>query len=173
LKLHLEALKNKREQIDLLITNVQNTINATERNAIMNNNEKFLGFKQDLINENEKNYGKEIREKYGNENINASYDKMMGLSAEQYNEIQLLTDLINSSLKTAFEQGDPSSEAAQKVCSLHKKWLGYFWNHYSSEAHQNLVENYVNDPRFRKYYDKIAIGCVEFLRDAMLIFLKN
>ena len=31
----------------------------------MSNKEKFQGFKQKLVEENEKKYGQEIREKYG------------------------------------------------------------------------------------------------------------
>jgi len=29
---------------------------------------------------------------------------------------------------------------------------------------------YVDDPPFRKYYDAIAVGCAEFLRDAIKIY---
>jgi len=48
-------------------------------------------------------------------------------------------------------------ELAQKVCALHKEWLEYFWNHYSKEAHLGLAQTYVDDPRFKKYYDAIAV----------------
>ncbi len=95
---------------------------------------------------------------------------MMGLTVEQYEKVQELSRQINDSLKTAFEQGDPSSELAQKVCALHKEWLGYFWDHYSKKAHLGLAQTYVDDPRFRKYYDAIAVGCAEFLRNAIKIY---
>jgi hypothetical protein len=53
---------------------------------------------------------------------------------------------------------------------LHKEWLGYFWDHYSKEAHLGLAQTYVEDPRFGKYYDAVAVGCAEFLRDAIMIY---
>ena len=80
---------------------------------------------------------------------------------------------INDSLKLAFEQGDPSSELAQKVCAMHKEWLEYSWNHYSKQAHLGLAQMYVADPRFKKYYDDIAEGCAEFLRDALTIYCRE
>lgn len=167
---HLSALKAKKEQIELLISNVEKTIAASKGEITMSDKEKFEGFKQKMLDENEKQYGKEIREKFGDVIVDASNAKIMGLTAEQYEKVQELSYQINDSLKTAFEQGDPSSALAQKVCALHKEWLGYFWNHYSKEAHLGLAQTYVDDPRFRKYYDAIAVGCAEFLRDAIKIY---
>ncbi len=167
---HLSALKVKKEQIELLITNVENTIASSKGEITMSNKEKFEGFKQKILDENEKQYGKEIREKFGNAIVDASNAKMMGLTAEQYEEVQKLSNQINDTLKMAFEQGDPSSKLAQKVCVLHKEWLGHFWDHYSKKAHLGLAQGYVDDPRFRKYYDAVATGCAEFLRDAIKIY---
>jgi TipAS antibiotic-recognition domain. len=170
---HLSALKAKREQIELLITNVEKTIAASKGEITMSDKEKFEGFKKNLIAENEKEYGKEIREKFGDAIIDGSNAKMMGLTAEQYEETQKLSEEIKSLLKTAFEQGDPSSEFAQKVCTLHKKWLGFYWTNYSKEAHWGLAQSYVDDPRFKKYYDDIAVGCAEFLRNALQIYCEQ
>lgn len=167
---HLSALKAKKEQIELLIANVEKTIAASKGEIVMMDKEKFEGFKREMLDENEKQYGKEIREKYGDDIVDTSNAKMMGLTVEQYERAQELSRQINDSLKVAFEQGDPSSQLAQKVCALHKEWLGYYWNQYSKEAHLGLAQTYVDDPRFRKYYDDIAVGCAEFLRDAIRIY---
>ena len=169
---HLSALKAKQEQIELLITTVEKSIAASKGAITMSDKEKFEGFKKKLIAENEKEYGEEIREKFGDTVIDGCNAKMMGLTAAQYKETQELSGEINSLLKTAFEQGDPSSELAQKVCALHEKWLGFYWTHYSKEMHWGLAQSYVDDPRFKKYYDDIAVGCAEFLRDALQIYCK-
>ncbi|WOC33696.1 MULTISPECIES: TipAS antibiotic-recognition domain-containing protein [Caproicibacterium] len=97
---------------------------------------------------------------------------MIKLTNAQYEDMQKLSQQINSALKTAFEQGDPSSELAQQVCTWHKEWLGYYWNHYSKEAHLGLAQAYVADPRFEKYYDDIKQGCAEFLFEALKIYCK-
>jgi len=167
---HLSALKAKRGHIDLLIANVEKTIAAAKGDATMNDQEKFAGFKRTMLEENEQQYGGEIRAKYGDAAVDASNAKWMGLTLEQYDEVQALSRCLNALLKSAFEQGDPSSEPAQTVCGLHKQWLGYFWTHYSKEAHLGLAQTYVDDPRFRSHYDDIAPGCAEFLRDALRIY---
>ena len=172
LESHLTELLAKRKQLDLLIANVEKTIKASKGEIIMSDQEKFEGFIQKLVDDNEWKYGKEVRAKYGDEVVNNSNAKIMGMSKEQYAEMEMLTGELNETLKAAFEQGDPSSELAQKACELHKKWLCYSWSDYSKEAHKGITQMYVNDPRFSAYYDKIAVGCAAFLRDAVLIYCK-
>ena len=169
---HLSALLAKRKQLDLLIANVEKTIKAVKGEIIMSDQEKFEGFIKELVDENERQYGKEARAKYGDEAVDRSNAKIMGMSKEGYAELEKLTVELNETLKAAFEQGDPASELAQKACELHKKWLCYFWDDYSKEAHIGLAQMYVDDPRFTEYYDKIAVGCAAFLRDAILIYCK-
>jgi hypothetical protein len=41
---------------------------------------------------------------------------------------------------------------------------------YSPQAHKALGEMYVADERFTAYYDKIAVGATEFLRDALNVY---
>ena len=136
----------------------------------MTDEEKFEGFKEKLISDNEQKYGKEIREKYGDEAVGRSNAKLKNMTKEQYGELEALTQELNNTLKAAFEQGDPGGELAQKACALHKKWLSFYWDHYSKEAHMGVAQMYVDDPRFTAYYDAIAPGCAVFLRDAVRIF---
>ena len=72
---HREKLLEKREQLDVLIANVNKTIAVTEGRMNMSDKEKFEGFKKKMIDDNEKKYGKEIREKYGEEAVNNSNAK--------------------------------------------------------------------------------------------------
>jgi len=169
---HLSSLRAKRKQLDMLIANVEKTIKAVKREIVVSDQEKFEGFIQNMIDENERQYGEEARTKFGNESVDRSNAKLKGMTKGQYEELEKLTAELNETLKAAFEQGDPASELAQKACELHKKWLCYFWDSYSKEAHIGLAQMYIDDPRFTAYYDKIAVGCAAFLRDALLIYCR-
>lgn len=173
LKEHHEKLLDKREQINSLIANVEKTIAMEEGILIMKDKEKFDGFKKNLIDENEAKYGKEIREKYGDDTVNESNRKMMNLSREDYDKVEALGNLVLSTLKEAYATGDPASELGQKTAELHKEWLCYFWKEYSKEAHVGVANMYVDDERFTAYYDKEQPGGAKFLRDAILIFTQN
>ncbi|WP_044642826.1 MerR family transcriptional regulator [Risungbinella massiliensis] len=169
LKEHREQLLNKRKQLDLLIHNVEKTIALSEGRIVMTDKEKFEGFKQQMIEENESKYGKEIREKYGEEMINKSNEKLKNMTEEKYDEVTRLANEVMDTLAEAFAVGDPAGEIAQKVADLHKQWLTYYWSEYSKEAHAGLAQMYVDDERFKAYYEKQP-GMTEFLRDAIYIY---
>jgi DNA-binding transcriptional MerR regulator len=170
LREHREKLLEKREQLDLLIANVDKTIALTEGRITMSNKEKFEGFKKKMVEDNEKKYGKEIREKYGKESVEASNAKVMNMTEEQYQEVTALAEQIHTTLAEAFKTGDPAGELAQKAAHLHKQWLTYYWKEYSKEAHAGLAQMYVDDDRFTSYYDKEQPGTAVFLRDAIYIY---
>lgn len=170
LREHKKKLYEKREQIDILIKNIEKTIAASEGSIIMSDNEKFEGFKQKLIDENEEKYGKEIRAKYGKESVEKSNQKIKNMTAEQNDKISVLAEDIKKTLAEAFKTGDPSGGLAQRAVQMHKEWLCFYWDKYSKEAHAALGQMYTDDERFKKYYDDICPGCAEFLRDAILIY---
>lgn len=170
LKEHRRRLLDKRKQLDLLIENVEKSIALTEGRITMMDKEKFEGFKQAMIDENERKYGKEIREKYGEEVVNQSNEKLKNMTQEEYQEMKRLADEVTATLAEAVKTGDPASELAQKAVALHKKWLLYYWSEYSKEAHAGLAQMYVDDERFKAYYDQTQPGTAEFFRDAILIY---
>lgn len=170
LKEHYENLLEKRKQLDLLIANVEKSIASAEGRIKMSHKEKFEGFKQKMIDDNEKKYGKEVRAKYGDQVMDKSNTKVKNMTEIQYNEATGIEEEVNKVLAEAFKTGDPASELAQKAAELHKKWLTFYWSEYSKEAHAGLAQMYVDDERFTAYYDKDVPGTAEFLRDAILIY---
>jgi DNA-binding transcriptional MerR regulator len=170
LKEHLEKLLAQRHQIDLLIQNVKTTLQNREGRLTMKDEEKFIGFKKDLVEANEKKYGKEIREKYGEETVNASYRKLLNMTKEQYDSFERLNEEMLHTLEKAFATGDPAGELGQRAADLHRQWLSYTWKSYSKEAHAGLAQMYVEDVRFTEYYDRLQPGMAKFLRDAIYIY---
>lgn len=170
---HRRKLIEKREQLDLLIANVDKTISSQNGGLNMSNKEKFKGFKEKIIADNEKKYGKEIRNKYGDDKINKSNEKLRGMTQDKYDEVIKLEEDVKEALKIAFEEGNPAGELAQKLAELHRKWLSCYWISYSKEAHAGLARMYVDDERFTAYYDKEQPGSAKFLRDSILIYTDN
>lgn len=170
LKDHLTALQYKKEQIETLIGTVTKTLCSLKGETAMEDQEKFEGFKQGLLDENERKYGAEIRAKYGNDAVDASNDKFKSMEEEQWKNAENTRRQINELLKAALKEGDPCGEAAQKACALHQEWLCQFWRSgtYSKEAHRSLGEMYAADERFKAYYEENAgLGAAEFFRDAI------
>ncbi|MDA8441714.1 MAG: MerR family transcriptional regulator [Peptococcaceae bacterium] len=170
LQQHRAELLAKREQLDLLIANVDKTIASREGRSSMSDTEKFAGFKQQLVAANEAKYGPEVRGKYGDEIVNRANAKVEGMSEAQYAALNKLRDELNTALRAAFQTGDPAGKVAQKAVDLHRQWLSFYWDNYSKEAHAGVAQMYVDDPRFLAYYDAIQPGLAVFLRDAVRVY---
>ncbi len=167
---HRRNLEERKKQIEELLINVERSIEDFEGRTKMKDKQRFEGFKKNLVDENDRKYGAEVREKYGDEVFEKSNAKVMGMTEADYEKAQKLASDIISTLHSAMEGGDPSSELAQKAASLHKEWLTMYWDKYSPEAHAGLAQMYVDDERFKAYYDNEKPGTAEFLRDAVLVF---
>lgn len=161
---HLLELERQQKRTEKLIANIKQTIASMKGEYKMSDKERFEAFKQNLVDENEKKYGTEIREKYGDEQVDASNRKMLHMTEEQYQRFQELEAAILSKLEAAVQAKEPTdSSAAKEIVALHKEWLMMTWKSYSSEAHIGVGKMYVADERFKDYYDKHVEGCAAFL----------
>ncbi|MDO4437204.1 MAG: TipAS antibiotic-recognition domain-containing protein [Coriobacteriaceae bacterium] len=129
----------------------------------------FESVKRELIDASERQYGAEVREKYGDFAVDESNRKMMGLTEEQFARFQELGNQINAVIERAVADGiDPLGEEGARVCAMHREWLEFTWPQYLPEMHRGLADGYVADERFRAYYDARIEGCAQWLRDAIV-----
>lgn len=164
LRQHQDALLLKKQYINGLLETVKKTIESIEDGLTMTNEEKFEGFKQQIINENECYYGEEIRNKYGEGSVLGTYSMVRNMTEEQYQTMQAIEGTLLASLQEAMKEGDPASELALEVAEHHKQWLSFYWPKYTKEAHVGLAQMYMEDQRFIEYYDsRVAPGATQFL----------
>ena len=173
LQSHLSVLEAQRERLDALILTVQKTITEAKGETKMPDTEKFEAFKRRVIAENEETYGGEIREKYGDEEVERAHSCLMSLTEEEYDSWKALGEEIRASLETAVPANvDPAGEEGRRIAGLHRRWLSYSWEAYTPQAHRGLAELYTADPRFTAYYDRKISGCAAFLRNAVQAHMK-
>ena len=165
---HLTELENRRERLSKLIDTVKDTIASVKGEFIMRDSEKFEAFKKDIVDQYEKLYGEEAREKYGDSEVDMAVNKVLSLSKEDYEKFQTLGKKVMEALKAAvISKASPESETGRSVASLHKEWLGYSWKDYTEQKHKGVVSLYVQDEGFKKYYDREQNGCADFLLAAV------
>ncbi len=169
---HRAHLLNKRARLDRIIATVERTIASKKGAETMSDKDKFDALKEKRIADNEKAYGEEIRQKYGDKKVDESNAKLRGFSKEQYEAMQAKEQEVFALLKEALATNDPTSEAARKLAQAHKEWLQFSWTSYSKEAHAGVAKMYVDDERFAAYYNKVVPGGAVFLRDAILAYLQ-
>ena len=170
---HLAALEGERGRLQRLIDSVQETIRTQERDEIMSDEKKFEAFKRQFVEEKERLYGAEAREKYGDAEVEASNARVMGVTLEQFQEYERLGQEILDRLPAAVAAGeDPAGETGREITDLHRRWLTIMGDRHDVQRHRGIAELYVQDERFTAYYDRERPGCAQFLRDAVLHWVK-
>lgn len=164
---HREALNSKKQRIEGLIDTIDQTISSHKGEIIMTNQQKFTAFKKDLVTDNEKQYGQEIREKYGDSTIDQANAKMLNLSEAQYQEWQA-TEANLLDLLSGFAKLEIPSATAEMIFKLHKEWLRVNLPTYNSATHKGIASMYTADSRFTAYYDeKAGVGAADFLNQVI------
>ncbi len=166
---HRRALLTRRMQLDALVNNVTHTIEHMEGAIPMKDEQRFEGFREQMIAENEAKYGQEVRARYGDQAMEDSNRRLRGMTQAQFDAAQQMAHDANTALLAAMDSGDPAGEAARHAVALHRSWLQN-WGEYPPQVHMGLGQMYVDDERFTAYYDALRPGAAVFLRDAIVAY---
>lgn len=169
---HLDSLEKQQKKIQNLIQTVKATMASMKGEIRMNDKEKFDAFKQTMIEEYEMTYAEEAREKYGEEEVDSYIQKISDMSWERYQYFDEIGRKILKDLKEAVKaEANPESEMGRQIVLLHRNWLECDWKEYTKQTHKAIVKLYLEDQRFRNYYDKEQQGCTKFLSEAVNYWL--
>lgn len=169
LKHHLAVLQKQHASTDAAMDRTKVAISAIERIDNMNVKDSFEHMKEEGLLRFEEEFGQEARERYGDETIDSSNQRMMALTKDEWDAKELLEESIKVQLRIAMATHDPQSEEAREFVRMHKKWIAIHWgNGFSEEAYIGLAHGYLEDPRFVNYYDSASgEGATEFLVQAV------
>ncbi|MGN0075545.1 MAG: TipAS antibiotic-recognition domain-containing protein [Parafannyhessea sp.] len=126
---------------------------------------KFEALKRDLVEKNERAYGAEVRDRWGDAAADAANARLMGLSREEFERARRLEAEVRAEVLAGLADGDPDGSHGAAAARAHAGWLQLFWpkGTYTPEAHALLAQSYLADERFRAYYEAWAPGAAEFL----------
>ena len=163
LRHHRRQLEAERDRYERLIATVDRTIQSLERGVSMAPEEMFDG----LIHNP---YEQEAREKWGDEAVDTSYQRLRKLSPE---DRELLTSgrgwqQVHKDLADLKEQGATSDDPrVQEVVERHYRLVSLAWTP-NREAYIGLGEMYLSDERFARNIGDDAT--VKLLADAMRVY---
>ncbi|WP_027108343.1 MerR family transcriptional regulator [Lacticigenium naphthae] len=171
LKDHYQDLLLKQKQVDQLLHTIEKTLADREGIEKMTDQEKFTGFKKEVLKANEESYGKESQETYGEETIARANKQFSQLTEGEFDRWRELEQTIIETLK-AYQEKDAITAADEEILArLHHQWLTFTWSSYSKEMHRGLAEMYLADDRFTAFYDdKAGEGAARMLHGAILTY---
>lgn len=177
----MKALENLRRQLEeeqrktsQLIRILEKTLLEKKGRIDMTDKEKFEGFKKAMIDENSRKYGEEVDASYGSDTVNKANKQIMNMTEEDVEKWKALETSIISLLKDLLAKESVSNEEKAALGKLHREWLSFTWDTYSTAMHMGLAEMYLADERFKAYYDdRAGNGAAEVLVNAVEVYTKE
>lgn len=159
-------LQLKRIRLDKLIALLDQKLQGEET---MN----FKPFDMKDIEENQKKYAKETKERWGNTAAYAQSDqKNSGYTPENWEAIHNETEAIYASFVANMNK-EPSDPVIQDLVA---QWQGNITRHYydcTKEILAGLGLMYIHDGRFKENIDEHATGLAQFMSDAIGFYTTN
>ncbi len=145
---HKAALQQKRQQIDMMLATVDNTLLNLKENIMPQHEELYEG----LTREEARAYHKEAIERFGQETVERSVQHLKQMTKA---ELDILKTEQKDILRrfTELQNEDPESDAVQEVTARHYHNIRRFWGTDQStdkqaKAYKGLTDLYINDERF-------------------------
>lgn len=135
----------------------------------MSTQDAFEKMKAEGLESFETAYGREARERYGDDVIDKANERMMSLTKDEWDAKELLEESIKVQLRMAMATEDPASPESRELAHMHERWIGIHWGEgYQQQEYLGLIRGYLADPRFVDYYDSAAgTGATQFLVSAV------
>lgn len=175
LQIQQMKLIQQKNAIEQQLYALTQTLQNLKGENTMTDNEKFNYFKQQKLIDNEEKYGQEIREKYGDEQVNQANQKWQQLTKEQFKQMQQAEEQLIQALNQLLTQPHPLPNALAKQAFInHRTWLSIAAPFYSREYHRSLAEMYVADERFAAYYNQKTVApSVELIKMIIDYYTQN
>lgn len=166
LQKHAQQIKNKIERLKKLETTITKTINKFNHNHTMTDQEIYEGFDP----EQAKAYRAEAAERWGEDKVQASEQKIKKMGREQFAKVKAEGHELTESLASALrDRQDPGSAEVQELIKRYQQHLSNFYE-VTKEIYLNLGKMYVDDPRFTAHYNKYEPDLAEFIYEAIKIY---
>lgn len=163
LRRHRDRLVAEQGRLANLVRTVDRTITEMEEGKEMSADAMFEGFEHNP-------YEEEARERWGDEAVDASYERMRGWSPEDAEKARNGFTRVHEGLAPLLDAGIPVSDPrVQELVHEHYQIIGLFWTP-NAEAYRGLGRMYVDDERFRGNIGQGNDALVTYLRDAMAVY---
>lgn len=115
-------------------------------------------------------YEAEVQERWGNTHaFGQSQARTSKYSHADFAAAKVDQEAVTERFATAFGNGvDCSSAEVQAMVVAHREAISKWFYDCSIEMQKNLALMYVDDERFKKYYDGRVRGLAQFVHDAIM-----
>lgn len=165
---HRRRLRERTARLERLITTIDRTIHQlTEGKEMLSDEELFAGFTP----EQAVHYDREARERWGDEEIDRTLDRLRKMSKAQWDGVQEQGEGVTKRLASLIDHA-PEDPQVQDAIAQHHAWIENFYPA-PAEVYRGLGRMYVEHEGFRTYYEKYETGLAEFIQAAIEVYCER
>ena len=159
-------LLERIERLQHTIKAVEELINAHREGIQLTAEEQVEIFGATAFSEE---YAAEAEQRWGDtEAWKQSQRRAAQLTKQDWLDIKAEGDALLEALAQAKRDGvEPGSAEANELAARHRASIERFYD-CGDEMHRNLVEMYLADERFTRYYDDVEPGLAQFVHDIVV-----
>jgi len=115
-------------------------------------------------------YDDEVQQRWGNtEQFRESTDRTSKYTHADFAAAKIDQEAVTEKFATAFGNGvDYKSVEVQSIVTAHRVAISKWFYECSVEMQRNLALMYINDERFKKYYEGRVRGLAQYVHDAIM-----
>lgn len=168
LKQHRKALLKRSERLVKLLKTIDKTIETLKsKDDMISDEEMYSGFSKELIPE----IKKEVADRWGKEKLENAEENISRMNKAEWADTKQEADEINRWLVNLMHLA-PAAIEVQRVVREHFKHLNGFYK-VEKQVYGCLGKMYIEDERFKAYYDSYKDGLANFLNEAIQVFCNN
>ncbi len=167
---HKQMLELKMSRLEKIIRSVDETLQSVQGGVKMSKKKMFEPFDMKKIEEHQKQYEAETKEKYGDSDAyKESARRTKNYTEDDWRRMHEQNEVIYGNLVAAMPKGPASDEAQVAIAAHHQSITDNFYN-CTVEIYRGLADMYIADPRFTANIDKSQEGLAAFMSEAMKIY---
>jgi DNA-binding transcriptional MerR regulator len=167
-----QLLLEQAEQLQHTIKAVEELMNAHRDGIQLTAQEQVEIFGTEALRNFSSEYAAEAEERWGDTDAwKQSQQRVSKFSKQDWLDIKAEGDGLVAALAQAKRDGvEPGSADANELAARHRASIERFYE-CGHDTHRNLVEMYLADERFTRYYDDVEPGLARFVHDIVLASL--
>jgi DNA-binding transcriptional MerR regulator len=157
-------LRERAERLQHTIKAVEDLMNAYRQGIQLTAQEQVEIFGTEALAIFSSEYAAEAEQRWGQTDaLKQSQQRVSQFSKQDWIAIKAEGDALLEALAQAKRRGvEPGSDEANELAARHRASIERFYD-CGDEMHRNLVEMYLADERFTRYYDAVESGLAQFM----------
>jgi DNA-binding transcriptional MerR regulator len=170
LHMHRKVLVEKRDRLMRIIQSVDESIEAIKGGKEMDSNKRLQPFDRSKLDEFQKQYEQEVKEKYGQTKAYEQFEeKRKSYKDNDFSIIEQERIEIFKKIAAVMDL-NPEEKTVQELIHEWRMHITRYHYECTIEIFRGLGEMYTADERFKNNLDQIRDGFAEFMSDAIRLY---